>query len=466
MFKIGIKKSKEKLPELSNKDKLDIAKQNNTNLKEKIKSKRRKLYIITIISVLVVLVIVTFLIIYLNNLKYKPYLKYEEKMKTYGFDLMYDNKSAKTSETVTKSEAIKLALSAVFNTNDISEFAAENNDYENAIWTQYAKDKGITTEDINSSNYNDKVKYVDVISYFENCKMKFLTDESIDDTDVSLKDINKYTTDQQTAIKDMIANEIISKTLKKLNGNSYIFKGQLNEIVVNFVEKYNTITINGDKININPDKIPSNADKYPYTLSSVDKTVYEIENYIASPEKLKSAKEIFSYKKEEFYRIQDIVTKYLNTMLNVDYENFDKEQFKKDINDISLFNIPDTKYNEYFDYVLANKIKITGSAKLQFPAVYYDGTVYRARTKIEYEITSCNKYENILFYDNASSNPVQYKAGKVELIIDIPVSTYYNIPQLAIYVGNLNDYIAGKVNQSVNEGTEKTIDENEGGSLQ
>ena len=51
----------------------------------------------------------------------------------------------------------------------------------------------------------------------------------------------------------------------KINGSKKLTKAKLNEMIINYVREYNTITVNGDRININKEKEPSNAYQYPYT---------------------------------------------------------------------------------------------------------------------------------------------------------------------------------------------------------
>ncbi len=244
-----VKGQKRKFNLLSIKEKLYKAKDKsiNININNRL-LKYNKIYFIVITASILISLITNSIIVYINNYKYEPYIKYEDKMNIYGFDEMYNNKSAKTSELVTISEALKLALATVFNTSDISNFAIVNNEYNNATWVDYAKDVGITKDDVNINNYYNNVKYINVIEYFENCKLNFLKDEKVKSNEVNLEDINVYTVSEQAAIQDMIANQIISIFSNNLNGNSYIFKGQLNEIVVNFAEKYNTIAMPRSKV--------------------------------------------------------------------------------------------------------------------------------------------------------------------------------------------------------------------------
>ena len=129
-----------------------------------------------------------------NNNKYKPYRKYEETMKVYGFDKMYDNNSADTGESVTKSEAVKIILSCVLNTSDITDFLVESNkEYTNADWVDYARYRGIIgSADINKDNADDKATYIEVIRYLANAKTKILEKELNSKSDLKVKDINKY----------------------------------------------------------------------------------------------------------------------------------------------------------------------------------------------------------------------------------------------------------------------------------
>ena len=166
------------------------------------------------------------------------YIKYEEKMKTYGFYKMFDNQSAKSDESVTKAEALKLALSVTLNKDKLEGYSEKDEEYPSAIWVNYAKKMGVTSGDINMANYKDQATYIDVISYFEACKVLFKKDLPVKSAEVYLKDLTTYKEEEQIAIKDMVANKIINPLTDTLNAHDYIFKGQLNELVVNCAEQY------------------------------------------------------------------------------------------------------------------------------------------------------------------------------------------------------------------------------------
>ena len=377
---------------------------------------------VIIVSILLVGLAVYGIISLINYNKYKPYIGFEETMKTYGFDKVYNNESAKTGESITKSEAIKMVLSCIFNTSDISGFAKEpegDDNYENAIWVEYAKFRGIISDsDINKDNAKDKATYIEVIRYLANAKTKILEKELDSAPYMKVKDLDNYKSDEQVAIEDMIANEIITINTKKIKGNKHIFKGQMNELISNFAIKYNTITVNGEKININEDKMPSNKDQYPYTLASVDKSVYEKEFYIDDENNFKSPKELYTVKKEYYTQIKEIAEGYYDTILNVDYNTINYEDMKDNILQYVLYGTEGLE--EYVNYVKSNKIIIQGKSTVMFPIIYFDGLEYNVRMKLEFEIKNSNTRNNLFYMDpiNNNENPVKYINNSYAIYID------------------------------------------------
>ena len=123
---------------------------------------RNTIVAIVVIAVIAVVGVLSYILI---NLNYSKYEHYETKMKIYGFDRVYDDGSAKTREKVTKSEAIKMILSCVYNVPDIEGIAmSTDKTYSNAIWVEYAKKQGIVgQEEITEENADDIVKYQEVL---------------------------------------------------------------------------------------------------------------------------------------------------------------------------------------------------------------------------------------------------------------------------------------------------------------
>jgi len=361
--------------------------------------------------------------------KYSPDML-ETKMNIYAFNNIYDNGSAKPDEKVTKVEVLKLAVSSIYNYSNFDSFWFYPEMASDAELFKIMKEKGVVD---GSDSLNDQLKYIDVIRYFANAKKAYLRLELSSGDDVEVKNISKYSAEDQKVIKDMVANKIVDAPNNELPLDKPVVKGMVNEIVVNFVERYSTITPNKDKLNTNPDNIPSNYKDYPYTLASMDKRVYEIPNYLVDDD-YKNSVQVFGKLKEDYASIEESVNRYLDIVLNVDYTNFDEAKFKQDIQGIALMPVTDVQFREFFKYVKSNKIQTSGTSKVQFPAIYFDGITYRVRTEVKLNIQNADQPYNLLFLDLLQPGKVKYEGKNITRIIDIPVGRYINSPQFAVYV--------------------------------
>ena len=216
----------------------------------------------------------------------------------------------------------------------------------------------------------------------------------------------------------MVQNEIIKINTRKINGNKHIFKGQMNELIANFVEKYNTITVNGEKLNINEEKMPSNKEVYPYTVTSVDKSIYEKEFNVDDENNFINPKDLYTVKKEHYQQIQEIAEGYYDLILNVDYNNIDYEKLKNKISKYVLYGTSGLK--EYVDYVKEHKIQIEGKSSVMFPVIYYNGIEYVVRMKLEFEIKNTDTRNNLLYMDpiNRTNKNIKYENDKYVIYID------------------------------------------------
>lgn len=374
-----------------------------------------------IILVIAIIIIAIILYKYISNYLYdKKYKQYELKMHIYGFDTMYNNSSAASRESVTKSEAIKMIISSVYNKYDISGFAYETTDkYDNAIWVKYAEEqKIISANTITAENENTPITYQDAIQYYINARVILLNKALTTDKKASFSDMGSYSTDIQTYINDAVSNDLIENTKGKLNAKNNITKGQLNELVVKFVEKYNTITLSGDKINIDPNNVPSNSSDYPYTLFNVDKSIYEKafvkdEDYAAD---FKNPIDIYIKEKDNYAQIKEKAENYYNYILNIDYNSINIDDFKKNISQYSMYSVYDSDIENYIDYVKKNRIKISGTAKAQLPIVYYDGKYIRIRLKLIFKIDTSDTKENLLYGDLSNKQKNTYSDNNNILI--------------------------------------------------
>ena len=389
--------------------------------------------IVVVILVLVIIILtLKYIFVYLYNKKYKPY---ETQMAVYGFDKMYNNGKATSNEKITKSEAIKVILSSIYNVYDISGFAYETNDtYSNAIWVEYAKRQGIISDDsITKDNENSNIEYIDVIKYYLDARAKLLSKPVQYSKEANFFDLKKYNTELQNYINDATENNLIENSKSKLNANKDITKGQFNQFVINFVKQYNTITLTGDKINVNPDKEPSNASEYPYILSNIDKSIYEKAFDNEDSERFANPIAVYQTRKEYYTQIKEWSEYYYNYIINIDYNNITKEKFKTDLSNYIMYGLDNDEVSNYVDYVIAHKIKLSGKATAQLPIIYYDGVDYRIRIKLEFNIENSDIKQNLLFQDLKNTKAYDYN-NKNSLLIDAKLGSVYNQNSIYVYV--------------------------------
>ena len=410
---------------------------------------KSKVTVILVALVLVAIIVVATLVIYnvIQTKKYKKYESYESKMDIYGFSKMYNNTSSKSSEKVTKSEAIKMIISTVFNVYDISSFAPiDNPEYDNQIWVNYAKSKDLLIEDINIDNEDKKISYIDVITILSKAKVNLLELNLDIEGAPKFSDINKYTNEQQTVLKDMVWNKIIENNSTKLNANRNISKGELNQLLINFSEKYRTLTLSrDDKFIINEEKLPYNYEQYPYVLANVSKEAYEIKFHIVDATKSKTPVELYAEEKQNHSNIESIIRQYFKTILNVNYETIDFAEFKSNINSISMYEFSDEQIQDYINYVKENKIIISGTASIQMPIIYYDGRQIRVRVAVEYNVSQSNLLENLMFSDRLTGNIYEYSLGNDVKYIDVPFERDNSTGNLYISIGSINKNISGNI---------------------
>ena len=298
-----------------------------------------------------------------------------------------------------------MVLACLYNVPSIEGIALPTEEtYSNAIWVEYAIKQGfVTREEVNASNADDKVRYQEVLVWLYNIKAKALNIEPDTEDNFNVKDINAYNADQQLAIKDLLNSGVITVNTNRINGTQKLYKGKLNELIVNFAEEYNTITVGNSKININLEKIPSNADRYTYTLANVNKDIYEIPFVNDGKEGFISPIDYYPANKQYFTQIKTYVEGYYDYLLTVDYNNISIQQMKRKLKKYAYVEFSDEELQKYVDYVKNNKIKLNGKSTAQFPCVYFDGIDYRVRVKLEIVVENSDTKENLLFGDTKTT---------------------------------------------------------------
>ncbi|MDD2628155.1 MAG: hypothetical protein PHR25_02610 [Clostridia bacterium] len=384
--------------------------------------KFKKAYMLILGIIILISVFISSVLLIRNYVLNEKYEKFEKKMEDYGYGLFYNNESVKSNQKVTKLELVKIIIASVYNTTQVESIGfGPQGKYEGDEWVRTAEvfgiiDKGYVTKD----NYNEQATYWDAIYFCLNARKAILKIEIGSKVESKFKNLQTFTSKQKMYINDIAEKELIPNNDKKLNIKTDLFKGQLNEIVVNFVEKYNTIAPEGEKIITKEESKPSNSKIYPYILYSVPKEVYEYTGVNEGTPDYRTPVQIYKYRKDYYEQVTYRSEYHYNVILNIDYKTITEESFKEQI-DKYLKYYYDEEIKEYVKYVKDNEIQIKGTAKVQLPIFYLDGILFRSRLKLTFEVLNSKTDKNLLFADSIRNNDVIYTKKKYELYVDAPM---------------------------------------------
>lgn len=426
------------------------------------------------ISVIIIAILVLVILIAIGIAIWKVFfpkktdLDYQDTMEAYGFESLYNNGTSGESDLVTKSEAIKIIIGATLNTDSVANQVElrsflENYDdtnedvasflvYPNQIWVEYAKTMGIIEDNvITKENENKTATLLEALVTLSKAKTVLLGKVLDTATNLNIKNMEALKVTEQLAIHDMVSNGIIEN--KEYNWKGNLNKKEFNQLVIDFANKYNTITVGDEKVNINQDKVPANASEFPYTLASVDKSTYEIPSYVVNQEKYQNAKRSYRDMKSYYYDINQLIETYANVVFNVDYQTINTDTFTKQIQELYFHRENEADIKAYVDYVKSNQIKMNGSVKVQYPAIYFDGEQYRVRVKVSYQIESAKEKKNLWYLDLQSKNAFTVDKTEDTMILDIPVAKA--ITSNAVYMGSspILNCVAGNVTRFEREVT-------------
>ena len=365
---------------------------------------KKKVKIIFCCVILVVLAIAGFTMYYINLKKYDKYIKYEEPMNMYGFSSLYNNESPKSNENISYIEAVKIVIAAAYN-NETSVKALNEEHTTTEEWTDFAKALNILPkEDVNYNN----LTLVDAIYLISEAKNNLLSLDIESSVKPEFSDYDKYERKQKYCIMDLVSSEIIENSKDKLDGNRKLKKGEFNELIVKFVEKF-ALTVTGANLR-DEEKQPENASEYPYTIEEVDKEIYEQAYTTENKDDFILPIDLYKYEKGNYDEIVNTCQNYYNSLLNVDYRNINKEDFIKKIEGLVIFEVDEEAVQKYVDYIKNNKIVVSGSATVQLPIIYSDGINVRVRTKLDFKVESPNNvFDNVLYLDDQHSSILRYK---------------------------------------------------------
>ena len=410
--------------------KRDAKKEKNKKLLEHIKKNKKKY--ITILGILLAVFAISFLVWYINRYFIdKKYAKYEEKMDIYGFDLLYNNQSPESYEKVTKFEAVKIVLGSIYNTNDATYIGyMPSGEYDGDEWVKTAEAFGVLKKGkINKENLDEYISYWDFIKLFIDTRNKKLDIATSYTKESSFKNLNAHSQEQQQYINDLVENNLLENSKKKIDLDAPVIKGQINEIVVKYVDKYNSIVDEDETLVTKKESMPKNADEYPYIVYSIPNEVYEMDFMVDDSEGYKSPRELYKTKKEYYNQMEYRITNYYKAILNINYENINVESFRNSVDEYLLYNYSNEIFQEYVQYVKDNKIILEGKAEPQIPIVYYDGINMRIRTKITFKIVNSLTDKNVVFGDihEKRENPVTYKNKEYSFYAEVPMSRLLDV---------------------------------------
>lgn len=249
----------------------------------------------------------------------------------------------------------------------------------------------------------------------------------------------KYTNVNEFSKEDIISLNAL--VLQERNNYYYIINEEiylpldapvtnciLNYFILNlrnsFYWKQDHLGDNDTEFETNPNNFPSNYYEYPYIIKGIPNEVYEKKvDYHGMSGGNGNARETYIKRfGRETGEITWAVTKYYNTIVNIDYTNDDWEAFKTNIYDNSTY-VSLEEIDEYIEYAKSNKIILKGSAKaIPGTIVIYEPFAY-IRVMMEFEIVSANENKNLLFLDNKNikAKEIMYENNKYSFVVDVPI---------------------------------------------
>lgn len=380
---------------------------------------KKKLKAIFLACIFIILfIVIAFTFWYMYNSKN---ITYQKKIECLGFNEMYNNKKATFYESVTKLEALKIVFMANYNRSDIDNLGLNlsdcNSDEEK--WLKYCRVLGIYNNDsVNLSNYNDKVTLIEFLTFLNNSRRNILNDRNAIDAEISYSDLSNYSENDKSVVAELVQIGVLEDTNNKLNGYKSAHKKDINRIIINYILKYNTVSLNGYTITLNDENMPSNAEKYPYIVNEVEKEIYEQEPIIQDKSMYYAPVDFYKYEKTYYKDIVKTAEDYYNVILNVNYDNISLDEFIEKIGPNVHGLLKRDEIEEYIDYVKKNKIVINGKVSAQIPVIYNDGVSCRIRLKLEFEVVQSDTDENLLCFDSIYGAKVNYKDKRYTLYID------------------------------------------------
>ncbi len=377
--------------------------------------------LITLVLIIVVVIGISYGLKYTRKNSYlKKYKEYSNTIQENGLDKYYSSKDANAYEYVTYAEAVGLCVYAntkFFRIEDLG--YSEKINVLNAASVDYINEKGIKTNlELTEENANKYIPRIEVINILGQMKEKIL-EKSLNKDKVTLTITKAHKLDEKRLeyLKDAVKTGVLENK-GSVDETSYIRRGELNRIILTYLNVENPIGSEFGEVVTDKEKLPANADKYPFILADVEKEVYEIEQVGADSEGGYTPANLYKISKDSINTSVPKIEGFTNLLLNVDYKTIDADELISKYNETMQYDVEEEKLREYVEYVKKHKLVLKGTTKVIIPCLYYNGFTYRIRQKVTLEILEGDTKTNILFGDTEEST---YK-DKGTYIVDSPAT--------------------------------------------
>ena len=401
--------------------------------KSKIHIKKRAALMLILLLIVIVVVIVYGIRCLSITLQYR---QYTEKMYTYGFAELYNDKKATATDKVTNEEMLKIILAAVSGSKNINELYYSNEIEEEDSWLYFATNLGYTKK-ITKENLQEKASKIDAVIIATRTVEGILGKElQQPELKMSKSKLAKFTIEEQQVIAKAVSMGIINNKNSSLSSKAML-KGELNKLAVTIIEKYSTIyyknvsynefgQLQVQDVNIvtDVDKMPENYKQYPYIIDSIPNEIYEYDFNIISESNSQSPKTVYKYMGDLYSQIAELLVTHFNKILNVDYKTINTQGFLDEIQGTLTYEIAQDDVKEYVDYVKVNKIQLSGHAEPLLPIIYCNGEQYIVRTKLTFNVLNSNTEYNLLFGDE--DHKIKYNGKEITMYVDVPMGMTLN----------------------------------------
>ena len=355
--------------------------------KKDIKLDKKKIIIFSCILVIIIVLVIALFVIFNKKDKEinKEYIQldFNEKMDTFGLSKMYND-----DNNVSRIEVLKISTLAAREKKDLNDMF-ETNDLSDENWIRNVAGS------VNRLKYYITIENKDeIVNNSTAIQMVYYIFRNY------LKEKVESKHDQDEIIEYMKQEKIIENDI---NLEESITKDEFNKIIIRCMYVFNSFnrsSTNNSKVIVDKEKLPSNSQMYPYNLDIVDKFIYEYSFKDSTSQDFVSPKDLYKDVKSDYEKIVSNVNQYFDTILNINYENFDIDSFGKIIEKTSNYN--EYYYSLFKNRVINRKLVVNGNSQVILPCIYKVGDKYYVRTYVEFKITNAESKENLMFWNTDS----------------------------------------------------------------